>query len=132
MPPARLGLVYSHAGLRRFLDVIGVARTSELFFTARNVPARRALEWGLVNEVVASEELDAFAVAYAATIAAHAPGSLTGNKRVMRELLAASGQLPEDVARELDAVRDAAFAGEDLAEGLRAFAERRPPRFTGR
>src|SRR5919112_184945 len=76
MPPARLGLIYSHAGLRRFLDVIGVARSSELFFTARNIPARRALEWGLVNEVVAAHELEAFAVAYAAAIAAPAPGSL--------------------------------------------------------
>ncbi|MGH2946548.1 MAG: enoyl-CoA hydratase/isomerase family protein [Solirubrobacteraceae bacterium] len=46
MPPARLGLVYSHTGLRRFVDAIGVTRTRELFFTARNVPARVALQWG--------------------------------------------------------------------------------------
>ena len=57
MPPARLGLVYSHTGLRKFIDAIGAPRTRELFFTARNVPARTALQWGLVNEVVAPDEL---------------------------------------------------------------------------
>ncbi len=52
MPPARLGLVYSHTGLRRFVDAIGAARTRELFFSARNISARQAERWGLVNEVV--------------------------------------------------------------------------------
>ena len=52
MPPARLGLVYSHTGLRKFIDAIGVPRTRELFFTARNIDARTALQWGLVNEIV--------------------------------------------------------------------------------
>ena len=51
MPPARLGVVYSHTGLRRFVDAIGSARTRELFLTARPVNAGEALAWGLVNEV---------------------------------------------------------------------------------
>src|SRR6266550_3823721 len=49
MPPAKLGLVYSHTGLRRFLQAIGAPRTKELFLTGRNVDARTALSWGLVN-----------------------------------------------------------------------------------
>jgi enoyl-CoA hydratase/carnithine racemase len=132
MPPARLGLVYSHTGLRRFVEVIGAARTRELFFTARNIPAERALEWGLVNEVVGAGELEAHAVEYAAGIAANAPLSLAGNKRVLRELLAASGSLPEATARELVELREACFRTEDFAEGVRAFAEKRAPRWTGR
>jgi enoyl-CoA hydratase/carnithine racemase len=131
MPPAKLGLVYSHTGLRKFVEVIGAARTRELFFTARNVPASRALQWGLVNEVVAVDELEGHAVEYAAGIAANAPLSLAGNKRVLRELLAASGSLPEDVARELVALREACFATRDFAEGVRAFGEKRAPRWTG-
>jgi enoyl-CoA hydratase/carnithine racemase len=132
MPPARLGLVYSHTGLRKFVDAIGTARTKELFFTARNIPARTALQWGLVNEVVAPDNLADRAVAYAARIAGHAPLSLTGNKRALRELLAAEGELDPAVEHELVELREACFHSEDFFEGVRAFAEKRAPRWQGR
>ena len=54
MPPVKLGLVYGHTGLRKFLDTVGVARTKELFLTGRNFEAERAAEIGLVHEVVAA------------------------------------------------------------------------------
>jgi enoyl-CoA hydratase/carnithine racemase len=132
MPPARLGLVYSHTGLRKFVDAIGAPRTRELFFTARNVTARTALQWGLVNEVVTADEVSARGLDYAARIAGHAPLSLRGNKRTLRELLAAEGDLDPEVERELVALREACFQSEDFFEGVRAFAEKRPPRWSGR
>jgi enoyl-CoA hydratase/carnithine racemase len=132
MPPARLGLVYSHTGLRKFVDAIGAPRTRELFFTARNVPARTALQWGLVNEVAAPDEVADRGVDYAARIAAHAPLSQQGNKRALRELLAAEGELDPAVERELIELREACFRSEDFFEGVRAFAEKRPPRWQGR
>jgi enoyl-CoA hydratase/carnithine racemase len=132
MPPARLGLVYSHTGLRKFVDAIGVPRTRELFFTARNVTARTALQWGLVNEVVGPADVEARGLAYAAQIASHAPLSLSGNKRALRELLAAEGELDPDVERELVELREACFRSEDFFEGVRAFAEKRAPRWHGR
>jgi enoyl-CoA hydratase/carnithine racemase len=132
MPPARLGLVYSHTGLRKFVDAIGVPRTKELFFTARNIPARTALQWGLVNEVVAPDAVADRAVAYAGRIAANAPLSLQGNKRTLRELLAAEGELDPDTERKLVELREACFHSEDFFEGVRAFAEKRPPRWQGR
>ncbi len=132
MPPGRLGLIYSHGGVRRFLDAIGAPRTRELFLVARNVDAATALAWGLVNQAVDAAALPAAAVELAAAIAANAPLSLRGNKRVIGELLAASGPLDPAVERELRALRDACFASDDFREGVRAFAEKRPPRWQDR
>ena len=132
MPPARLGLVYSHTGLRKFIDAIGAPRTRELFFTGRNVGTATALEWGMVNEIVAAEKLAGRAVEFAAEIAANAPLSLTGNKRVIGELLAAEARLDPEVEAELVALREACFRTDDFYEGVRAFAEKRPPEWQGR
>jgi enoyl-CoA hydratase/carnithine racemase len=132
MPPAKLGLVYSHTGLRRFIDTVGVARTRELFLLGRNIPARRALDWGLVNEVVIGSDLDEAALDWASELAGNAPLSVQGNKRVIRELLRAEGELDPDVEAELIALREACFASEDMKEGVRAFGEKRPARWQGR
>jgi enoyl-CoA hydratase/carnithine racemase len=132
MPPAKLGLVYSHTGLRRFLEAIGAPRTRELFLTARNVDARTALDWGLVNRVVGVSDLESAALDLAQDIAANAPLSVRGNKRAIRELLAAEGQLDPEVERELIELREASFQSEDLREGVRAFGQKRPARWKGR
>ncbi len=131
MPPAKLGLVYSHTGLRRFLDAIGAARTRELFLLGRYIDADTALQWGLVNRVAAEAELDAVALDVAAELAGNAPLSQLGNKRVIAALLAAEGELREDVEQELIELRRASFASQDMREGMRAFAERRAPRWRG-
>jgi enoyl-CoA hydratase/carnithine racemase len=132
MPPAKLGLVYSHTGLRRFIDAIGAPRTRELFLLGRNVDAATALGWGLVNRVVGESQLEETALGLASELAANAPLSLRGNKRVMRELLRAEGELDPDVERELIALREECFRSEDMREGVRAFGEKRPPRWQGR
>ena len=132
MPPARLGLVYSHTGLRKFVDVIGAARTRELFFTARNITAGQAEAWGLVNEVVAPGRLAGRAVEYAAEIAALAPLSQRGNKHVIGELVGAEGALDPDTERELVALREECFRSEDFYEGVASFAEKRAPEWRGK
>ena len=132
MPPAKLGLVYSHTGLRRFLDAIGAARTRELFLLGRQIDARTALGWGLLTEVALPADLDEAALGMAEELAANAPLSVRGNKRVLRELLRAGSALDPDVERELIELRRACFASEDLREGVRAFGEKRPARWRGR
>jgi enoyl-CoA hydratase/carnithine racemase len=132
MPPAKLGLVYSHTGLRRFIQAIGAPRTRELFLLGRNVDAVTAERWGLVNRVADEDELQDVALDLARELAGNAPLSVRGNKRVMRELLAADVRLDESVQRELIALREACFRSEDMREGVRSFAEKRPPRWQGR
>jgi enoyl-CoA hydratase/carnithine racemase len=132
MPPAKLGLIYSHTGLRKFVEVCGLAATNELFFTGRNVDADRALEIGLVNHVVEPDELAERGVSLAAEVAAGAPLSLSGNKRILRALREHPGSLPADLERELVELRESCFRTEDFREGVAAFAEKREPRWTGR
>lgn len=132
MPPAKLGLVYSHTGLRKFVDAIGPANTAELFYVGRNVDAQRGREMGLVNHVVGPDELDAHALALAAEIAANAPLSLSGNKRILRVLAEHAGALPTDVEQELVELREACFDTDDFREGVRAFGEKRAPQWRGR
>jgi enoyl-CoA hydratase/carnithine racemase len=132
MPPAKLGLVYSHTGLRRFLDAIGATRTRELFLLGSYIDAPTALDWGLVNRVVPSEELDGAALALAAELAGNAPLSQLGNKRVIAALLEAEGVLTDEVEQELIELRRASFASQDMREGMRAFAEKRPARWQNR
>jgi enoyl-CoA hydratase/carnithine racemase len=131
MPPAKLGLVYSHTGLRRFIDAIGAPRTRELFLLGRYVDAPTALAWGLVNRVAPAAELEATALELARELAGNAPLSQLGNKRVIAELLGAEGELAGEVEEQLIELRRASFASEDMREGVKAFAEKRPPRWRG-
>ena len=87
MPPGKLGLIYSHTGIQKFLDSVGPARTKELFYTGRNITAERAEQIGLVHEAVAQDDIEGYAVELAAEIAGNAPLSLKGNKRIITELL---------------------------------------------
>ena len=132
MPPAKLGLVYSHTGLRKFIDAVGAPRARELFLVGRNIDAATALDWGLVNAVHPEDDLEEAALALASEIAGNAPLSLMGNKRVIRELLAVQAKLDPALEAELVELRRACFLSEDFREGVRAFAEKRPPRWRGR
>jgi enoyl-CoA hydratase/carnithine racemase len=132
MPPAKLGLIYSHTGLRKFIEAIGAPRTRELFLTARRIDARTAHAWGLVNVVCEPDRLATDALALAVEIAACAPLAQIGNKHIIRRLLEAHGQIDLVTEQELVSLRRASFASQDFREGVRAFAERRPPRFSGR
>jgi enoyl-CoA hydratase/carnithine racemase len=130
MPPAKLGLIYSHTGLRKFLDACGPANTAELFHVGETVDAERACAMGLVNRVVDPDELGERVLEMAGQIAANAPLSLAGNKRMIRTLR--SQPLPDAVERELIDLRESCFGSDDFREGVRAFAEKRKPRWQGR
>lgn len=126
MPPARLGLVYTAEGMRRFTSEIGIARTREIFLTGRAFDARQGLEIGLLNHVVAADELWPLAQRMAAAVAANAPLAVEGMRVVLRAI--GDDDSPDGRAQQW---RVRAFGSGDLAEGLAATRERRPPKFTG-
>ncbi len=132
MPPAKLGLVYSHTGIRKFIDTIGAPRTRELFLVGGRIDAATAFSWGLVNQLAAADELTSTAVALASEIAGNAPLAQAGNKRVIRAVLDGQAALAPAAERELLELRLGSFRSDDFREGVRAFAEKRSPRWTGR
>ena len=131
MPPAKLGLIYGHTGLQVFIDVVGVARTKELFLTGRNLSAPRAMAIGLVHDTVLDEKLGDTALELASEVAANAPLSLRGNKHAI-ETINSYARLTPDQERELIELRRSCFTSEDFREGIRAFAEKRKPQWRGR
>jgi enoyl-CoA hydratase/carnithine racemase len=131
MPPAKLGLIYGHTGLRRFIDTIGVPHTKELFLTGRNLDADRAEAIGLVNWVVDDDRVEGASLELAAEVAANAPLSMRGNKHAI-DTLNANPTLTPEQQRELIELRESCFASEDFREGINAFAEKRRPVWRGR
>ncbi|HEY8625137.1 MAG TPA: enoyl-CoA hydratase-related protein [Solirubrobacteraceae bacterium] len=131
MPPAKLGLVYSHTGIRKFIDAIGAPRTRQLFLVGSNIDAATACAWGLVNRLAEPEQLADTALQLAVEIAGNAPLAQVGNKRVIAAVLEARAKLDPGLENSLIELRRDCFASEDFKEGVRAFAEKRTPNWSG-
>jgi 2-(1,2-epoxy-1,2-dihydrophenyl)acetyl-CoA isomerase len=123
-----IGLV-PDGGSSLFLPTrIGMARASELSMLGERLPAAKALEWGLINRVVADEQLDQEVAALAARMAAGPTRSYAGSKRQLNNWLYA--RIDEQL--ELEAKIQQEMAGsDDFVEGAMAFVQKREARFTG-
>ena len=129
MPAARLGLGYNFTGINRFVQLMGVANTADIFFSARKFGAADALAMGFVNRVVPVADLEREVAAYCELVAENAPLTMAAAKFAIRQ----TATVP--AARELEQLErmvEACGNSEDCREGRRAFMEKRKPIFRGK
>ncbi|HQS10082.1 MAG TPA: enoyl-CoA hydratase/isomerase family protein [Xanthobacteraceae bacterium] len=124
MPPARLGIEYYYGGLRRYVERLGPAAAKLLILTGEPIDAQAMLRIGFVQELVTPDALMARADALATACAERAPGALRG----LKASLDALAQGKADPAL-IQARFEASLTSAEAREGLRAWAEKRPPRF---
>ena len=124
MPAARLGLHYYKSGIRRYVSRLGADNASKLFLTAQKIGATEMLRIGYLTAMAPAEALDDEVDKLATILAGNAPVAMRGMKRTINEI--ARGALDEDAAdqRHRDSMR-----GAEIKEGIKAFAEKRPPKF---
>jgi methylmalonyl-CoA decarboxylase len=128
--PAKLGVPYNASGLLTFMNAIPLALLKEMAFTADPVGVERALSLGIVNHVVAADQIEGFTFDLARRIAANAPLSISVMKEQMRLLLSAYSITPSMFER-LQGLRRVVYDSRDYREGIRAFLEKRTPDFMG-
>ena len=124
MPAARLGLHYYKSGIKRYVSRLGVDNAKKLFLTAQKIGAAEMLRIGYLTAMVPAEALDREVDQLAGMLAANAPAAMRGMKRTINEF--ARNRLDEEGAdrRHRDSMRSA-----EIKEGVKAFAEKRPPKF---
>ena len=129
--PARLGVPYNVTGMLTFLNACSLRIVKEMAFTAKPISAERAQSLGIINHMVAAERLETFTYELARDIAENAPLSVSVMKEQLRMLAGAHPMSPRRFER-VQGLRRIVYDSEDYGEGIRAFKEKRKPKFTGR
>lgn len=130
VPVARMGILVGYKEMRRLIQLLGVGNARYLLLTGRQFGASEMLNMGLLNIVVADNDLEDSVNKLALEIAGNAPLSHQGHKRIWEQVLdnpSLSGLSDEDVDFQL-----ANFDSEDFREARTAFMEKRPPVFKGK
>jgi methylmalonyl-CoA decarboxylase len=128
--PVKMGLPYNASGIMHFINRVGSNIAKEMFFTAEPVKAERAYHFGILNHLISSREIEQFTLELAKTIAANSPLAVSVVKEQFRILSEAHPISPEAFER-IQTLRRKVYNSGDYEEGIKAFMEKRKPRFKG-
>ena len=129
--PARLGVPYNVSGMLTFLNACSLRIVKEMAFTAKPISAERAVNLGIINHLASAEEIAPFTYNLAREISENAPLSIAVMKEQLRMLAGAHPMSPRRFER-VQGLRRVVYDSDDYAEGIRAFRQKRKPRFVGR
>jgi methylmalonyl-CoA decarboxylase len=129
--PAKIGIPYNASGIIHFINILGVNKAKEMFFTAEPINASDALRIGILNHLVPSADLERFTRELAGKILKNSPLAVRALKEQFR-LLSKGHAIDAETAEEIQSIRRRVYDSEDYGEGIRAFHEKRPPVFRGK
>jgi len=130
VPPVRLGLVYSHTGLRRMIRSFGSPMVREMLMTGEAIEARRAFQVGFFSRLVTANDLEETATQLMETLAKGGPSALRGTRRILN-LLEETEVLSDEALTEIAELRHKSWSGEEFVKARDAFINKKPSPFMG-
>jgi methylmalonyl-CoA decarboxylase len=131
MTPAKIGIPYNPSGLIHFINILGINKAKEMFFTAEPINAQDSFHLGILNHLVPAEEIEAFTASLAAKVSMNSPLAIRSFKRQFR-LLSSGLPLSAETFELIQSIRREVYDSKDYLEGIQSFHEKRKPVFRGR
>ena len=130
MTPAKIGIPYNPSGLIHFINILGINKAKEMFFTAEPINAQDSFHLGILNHLVPAGEIEDFTIRLAGKIHRNSPLAVRSFKKQFR-LLSGGHPLSAETFELIQSIRRNVYDSNDYKEGILAFHEKRPPVFRG-